>query len=143
MIQEDPAQPTRTQDQGEENVYQPFVQVVRTPSPSSKENCNEDNYNRIIARYSFECLRPSSRSSRNNDTAPKATLAPSPTANVIPIAASPTQPTGNAALTPAISIQPPEVLIDQPVSIRLSGFEPNQEVTLRATTVGTAFPDLS
>src|SRR5215208_5297596 len=46
----------------------------------------------------------------------------------------------NAA--PAISIQPSEVLIDEPVSIRLSGFEPNQEVTIRATTVGTAFPDL-
>src|SRR5215212_3682503 len=43
---------------------------------------------------------------------------------------------------PAISIQPSESLIDQPVSIRLSGFEPNQKVTIRATTVGAAFPDL-
>src|SRR5215213_789809 len=43
---------------------------------------------------------------------------------------------------PAMSIQPSESLIDQPVSIHLSGFEPNQEVTMRATTVGAAFPDL-
>src|SRR5215213_10830519 len=43
---------------------------------------------------------------------------------------------------PAISIQPSESLIDEPVSIRLSGFEPNQKVTIRATTVGAAFPDL-
>jgi dienelactone hydrolase len=42
---------------------------------------------------------------------------------------------------PVISIQPSEVLIDEPVSIRLSGFEPNQEVTIKASTVGTAFPD--
>src|SRR5690242_16460145 len=42
---------------------------------------------------------------------------------------------------PTLSIQPSEVLIDEPVSIRLSGFEPNQEVMIRATTVGTAFPD--
>jgi len=41
-----------------------------------------------------------------------------------------------------LSIQPSEALIDEPVSIRLSGFEPNQEVTIKATTVGTAFPDL-
>jgi pimeloyl-ACP methyl ester carboxylesterase len=61
----------------------------------------------------------------------------------MPTAASPPEATAAAALSPVISIQPPEVLIDQPVSIRLSGFEPNQEVTLRATTVGAAFPDFS
>src|SRR5215208_3396398 len=44
--------------------------------------------------------------------------------------------------SPQIVIQPSEVLIDEPVSIRLSGFEPNQEVTIKATTDGTAFPDL-
>jgi hypothetical protein len=44
-------------------------------------------------------------------------------------------------LVPVISIQPSEAYIDEPVSIRLSGFEPNHEVTIRATTVGTAFPD--
>jgi len=43
---------------------------------------------------------------------------------------------------PAISIQPSEVFIDEPVSIHLSGFGANQKVTIRATTVGTAFPDL-
>ncbi|MGE5378109.1 MAG: acyl-CoA thioester hydrolase/BAAT C-terminal domain-containing protein [Bacteroidota bacterium] len=48
-----------------------------------------------------------------------------------------------AVQTPVISIQPSEALIDEPVSIRLSGFEPNQEVTIKATTVGTAFPDLT
>jgi dienelactone hydrolase len=57
--------------------------------------------------------------------------------------ASPIRPSATAVPIPVLSIQPPEVLIDQPVSIRLSGFEPNQEVTLRATTVGIAFPDLS
>jgi dienelactone hydrolase len=50
-------------------------------------------------------------------------------------------PASSAA--PAISIQPSEVLIDEPVSIRLSGFKPNQEVTIRATTDGTAFPDVT
>lgn len=44
-------------------------------------------------------------------------------------------------VVPTLSIQPSEVFIDEPVSIRLSGFQPNQEVTIRATTVGTAFPD--
>jgi lysophospholipase L1-like esterase len=55
---------------------------------------------------------------------------------------APLAPAATAAPIPTLSIQPPEVLIDQPVSIRLSGFEPNQEITLRATTVGRAFPDL-
>jgi dienelactone hydrolase len=41
-----------------------------------------------------------------------------------------------------LSIQPSEAFIDEPISIRLSGFKPNQEVTIKATTVGTAFPDL-
>lgn len=44
-------------------------------------------------------------------------------------------------VVPTLSIQPTEAFIDEPVSIRLSGFEPNQVVTIRATTVGTAFPD--
>jgi dienelactone hydrolase len=66
-----------------------------------------------------------------------------PASTAVPIAASPIQPTAAAVPIPVISIQPSEALIDQPVSIRLSGFEPNQEVTLRATTMGTAFPDLS
>ena len=37
---------------------------------------------------------------------------------------------------------PAEVEIGEPVSIRLSGFPPNREVTVRATTVGLAYPDL-
>jgi dienelactone hydrolase len=49
----------------------------------------------------------------------------------------------SAPVAPTLSIQPSEALIDEPVSIRLSGFEPNQEVTVKATTVGTAFPDLT
>jgi len=78
--------------------------------------------------------------------APVPTATPIPPLNptgIMPTAASPPEATAAAALSPVISIQPPEVLIDQPVSIRLSGFEPNQEVTLRATTVGAAFPDFS
>ncbi|MFO7530176.1 MAG: acyl-CoA thioester hydrolase/BAAT C-terminal domain-containing protein [Marinobacter sp.] len=51
--------------------------------------------------------------------------------------------TGSTVPIPVISLQPTEVLIDEPVSIRLSGFTPNQEITLRLTTVGIAFPDLS
>lgn len=74
---------------------------------------------------------------------PKAILVPSATATAIPTAAGPTQPPAATVTIPVISIQPSEALIDQPVSILLSGFEPNQEVTLRATTVGKAFPDLS
>ncbi len=52
---------------------------------------------------------------------------------------SPTNPLPSATATnvpePAISIQPRESLIDQPVSIRLSGFMPGQQVTLRAECV--------
>jgi dienelactone hydrolase len=51
-------------------------------------------------------------------------------------------PLATAVPAPVISIQPSEAFIDEPVSISLSGFEPNQEVTIRATTVGTAFPDV-
>ncbi len=43
----------------------------------------------------------------------------------------PTATTTNAP-RPAISIQPSVTLMDQPVSIRLSGFTPGQQVTLRA-----------
>lgn len=56
---------------------------------------------------------------------------------------APLGPTATSVSIPAIAIQPSEVLMDQPVDIRLSGFAPNQEVTLRATTVGAAFPDFS
>jgi dienelactone hydrolase len=56
------------------------------------------------------------------------------------LASAPTE-TATALSIPTISIQPAETLIDEPVLIRLSGFEPNQEVTVRAMTVGTAFPD--
>jgi len=70
-----------------------------------------------------------------------------PATSVPPVTATTPQlaplATATAAQNPAVSIQPSEVLIDQPVAIRLSGFAPNQEVTLRATTVGIAFPDLS
>jgi dienelactone hydrolase len=40
-----------------------------------------------------------------------------------------------------ITVDPPVVAIDEPASIRLSGFAPASEVTVRATTVGTAYPD--
>ena len=59
------------------------------------------------------------------------------------IAPATSTPVVQVDLVPVISIQPSEVFIDEPVSIRLSGFEPNQEVTIRATTVGIAFPDLT
>src|SRR5436190_17042855 len=67
------------------------------------------------------------------------TTLPAPT--LVPAAAPPT--TVSAAAIPVISIQPPEVPIDQPVSIRLTGFAPNQDIAIRATTVGAAFPNLS
>jgi pimeloyl-ACP methyl ester carboxylesterase len=51
-------------------------------------------------------------------------------------------PSGShVAIRGVITVDPPEVQIDEPVSIRLSGFPPDHEVTVRATTVGTAFPN--
>jgi dienelactone hydrolase len=68
--------------------------------------------------------------------------APQVAATSIPTSVSFTStPLPTAAPVPAISIQPSEAFIDEPVSIRISGFEPNQEVTIKASTVGTAFPD--
>lgn len=40
----------------------------------------------------------------------------------------------------AITVDPPEGPLDEPTSIRLSGFPPNHEVTIRATTTGAAYP---
>ncbi|HEY6570489.1 MAG TPA: acyl-CoA thioesterase/bile acid-CoA:amino acid N-acyltransferase family protein [Candidatus Limnocylindrales bacterium] len=41
-----------------------------------------------------------------------------------------------------ITVDPPEAEIGDPVSIRLSAFPPEHPVTVRATTVGLAYPDL-
>ena len=48
-----------------------------------------------------------------------------------------------ASMAGVISVDPPEVPIDESVSIRLSGFAPSSDVTLRATTVGAAYPNLA
>src|ERR1041384_5179154 len=64
--------------------------------------------------------------------------APQVTATSMPTSVPPTA----TQVVPTLSIQPSEVFIDEPVSIRLSGFEPNQKVMIRVTTVGTAYPDL-
>jgi dienelactone hydrolase len=64
--------------------------------------------------------------------------APQVAATSIPTSVPPTA----TQVVPTLSIQPAEAFMDEPVSIRLSGFEPNQEVTIKAATVGTAFPDL-
>jgi dienelactone hydrolase len=70
------------------------------------------------------------------------TTLPAPAAPTLaPAAAVPA--TVGAATIPTLSIQPPEAPIDQPVAIRLSGFVPHQDVAIRATTVGAAFPNLS
>jgi dienelactone hydrolase len=64
--------------------------------------------------------------------------APQVAATSIPTSVPPT----STPVVPVISIQPSEAFIDEPVSIRLSGFAPNQEVTINASTAGIAFPDL-
>jgi dienelactone hydrolase len=71
---------------------------------------------------------PGAPASPSVATAPPAVPTPSPSAPMV---------------AGVITVDPPEVEIDEPVSIRLSGFPPDHEVTLRATTVGMAFPDLS
>ncbi len=48
----------------------------------------------------------------------------------------------NVAIEGVITVDPQEVEIGEPVSIRLSGFPPKHDVTVRATTVGLAYPDL-
>lgn len=68
---------------------------------------------------------------------PSVAVPPAPTS-----AAAPSAPSARA-FTGIITVDPPEVPIDEPVSIRLSGFPPNHEVTVRATTVGTAYGDAS
>ncbi len=60
----------------------------------------------------------------------------------VPATSVPTTFPTSTAVVPMLSIQPAVAFIDEPVSIRLSGFEPNQDVTIKATTVGTAFPGL-
>ena len=65
---------------------------------------------------------------------------PSPSSTAVapsPGATSSTDP-GNARIT----VDPPEAQIGEPVSIKLSGLPPDQEVTVRATTVGLVYPDL-
>ena len=80
---------------------------------------------------------PSTRSGQAT-TVPTATTAASAAA-----AGDPSGRTAGLAFQPVITIDPPETPIDEPVSIHLSGFAPESEVTVRATTVGAAFPDLS
>ena len=67
--------------------------------------------------------------------APSASMAPSATAIPSAVESSP-----SLAINGAITVDPPEVQLDEPVSIRLAGFPPNHEVTVRATTVGAAYP---
>ena len=55
---------------------------------------------------------------------------------------SSTAPSSTAAsIRGVITVDPNEVPIDEPVSIRLSGFAPSSDVTVRATTVGAAYSD--
>jgi dienelactone hydrolase len=63
-------------------------------------------------------------------TSPSVALPPAATS------AATTAPSGASAIQGVITVDPPEVPIDEPVSIRLSGFPPNHEVTIHATTVG-------
>ena len=42
--------------------------------------------------------------------------------------------------TGVITVDPPEVPLDEPTSIRLTGFPPDHEVTIRARTSGAAYP---
>ena len=71
--------------------------------------------------------------------------APTPAASIpSPSSASvaPSVAASSTALDAVIAVDPAEVQIGEPGSIRLSGFPPNHEVTVRATTVGLAYPDL-
>ena len=68
---------------------------------------------------------------------PAPSVAPSAQTSIAVATAVPASP----ELTGRITIDPPVTLIDEPVAIRLTGFPPKSEVTVRATTVGTAFPD--
>jgi dienelactone hydrolase len=55
----------------------------------------------------------------------------------VPIAS----PGAAAAIHGRITVDPSVVAVDEAASIRLSGFAPSSDVTVRATTVGTAYPD--
>ena len=48
-----------------------------------------------------------------------------------------------SAITGVITVDPPEVLLDEPTSIRLTGFPPDHEVTIRARTSGAAYPSFT
>ncbi len=72
-------------------------------------------------------------------TATATVLSSSPTA----VPAAPSAATASPAITGVIAVDPPEVEIGTPVSIRLSGFRPNREVTIRANTMGAVFPNLA
>ena len=66
-----------------------------------------------------------------------ATASPPPTGpSSEPLPSSPA-----ASIAGVITVDPPEVPIDEPTAIRLSGFAPSSDVTVRATTVGTPYPD--
>ena len=64
--------------------------------------------------------------------------APSPAATSPSVA-----PVASPAFEGLITVDPPVTLIDEPVAIRLSGFPPDSEVTVRATTVGAVYPELA
>ena len=75
------------------------------------------------------------------EPAPTTTPAPSVEPSAQPSIAIATTAPESPELSGLITIEPPVTLIDEPVAIRLTGFPPKSEVTVRATTVGTAFPD--
>ena len=56
--------------------------------------------------------------------------------------AAPTEGPASPARSGTITVDPAVTPIDEPVAIQLSGFAPDTEVTVRATTVGTAYPNL-
>jgi pimeloyl-ACP methyl ester carboxylesterase len=72
----------------------------------------------------------------NADPTVSRTPGPSTTAGS---ARAPSGSTPKASRSPRISLSRPNAPIDEPVSITLSGFEPNAEVTVRLKSVGTAF----
>ena len=84
----------------------------------------------------------------NTTAGPSPTIGPEPTAtnasaSAIPAAATAAPGASSVGTKGVIAVDPPEVELGEPVSIHLSGFPPNHEVTVRATTVGAAYPNLS
>jgi pimeloyl-ACP methyl ester carboxylesterase len=86
-------------------------------------------------------------------TTPSPPPSPSAGPSALPSRVAPTTAHQSAAATDApsaspvsagrITVNPAVTLIDEPIAITLSGFAPDSEVTVRATTVGTVYPDLA